>query len=105
MAAGGTEIDIFHEIPRKAQDYTSFVREVPAVEAFVPRVFFRQLVHRLERPVNDLAGSYVDSWLRPVAVKAVAEENLYAAFVRLVEHRFDRVGAGDISQRKTDDSK
>ena len=64
------------------------------------RVFFGQLVHRLERPVNDLAGSYVDSGLRPVAVKAVAEENLYAAFVRLVEHRLDRVGAGDIRQRK-----
>ena len=66
----------------------------------MPRVFFRQLVHRLERPVNDLARGYVDSGLRPVAVKAVAEENLYAAFVRLVEHRLDRVGAGNIRQRK-----
>lgn len=100
MAAGGAEIDIFHEIPRKAQDYTSFVREVPAVEAFVPRVFFRQLIHGFKRAVYYLARGYVDSGLRPVAVKAVAEENLYAAFVRLVEHRLDRVGAGDIRQRK-----
>lgn len=100
MAAGGAEIDIFYEIAREAQNNTGLVREVPAVKAAVMRVFFRQLVHRLERPVNDLAGSYVDSWLRPVAVKAVAEENLYAAFVRLVEHRLDRVGAGNISQRK-----
>ena len=66
----------------------------------MPRIFFRQLIHGFKRAVYYLARGYVDSGLRPVAVKAVAEENLYAAFVRLVEQRLYRVGAGDIRQRK-----
>ena len=59
----------------------------------MPRIFFRQLIHGFKRAVYYLARGYVDSGLRPVAVKAVAEENLRGleAFP-LREHGLERFG-------------